>query len=164
MSSNNILRLLILGIFVSSCASTKKARTQTIPTQEETKYTTPHLLLPVSTPDQITGKRWELEWLKDIDIAAVDYSGNIPFAVFNTEKLTVSGNTGCNGFGGTIEIEDGKIKISMLYATKKFCMKIPEPEFLRNLEQCDKYVVQKQILKLYKGNDLLLEMIEAPQR
>lgn len=160
--------LLLAGILAVSCATSKKTKSvhdeapvAPQPSVEQPVADTP---VPVSTPAQLAGKRWELKWLKDVDVASVNYSGSKPFVVFDSEKLTVSGHTGCNGFGGNIEVQNGAIKIGMLFATKKFCMDIPEPEFMRYLESCDKYVVVNQTLKLYKSNELLLELTESLQK
>lgn len=156
----------LIGIAMASCGALKKGK-NTVTNQPVVVETAPvkELIkeIPeiVSTPDQLARKKWQLVWLKGIDVAMVNYRNGKPYAVFDIEKRAISGHTGCNAFGGSMEVAGNHLKVGMLYCTKKFCLGIPEPEFLHTLEQCNKYEVVADTLRLFNRSDLIIRMISS---
>jgi heat shock protein HslJ len=150
---------LAIGLF--ACKSSQKsvitAETPvTPPKQEQPAIVPPKATMAVTTPLQLANKKWQLVWMSATDIKTVDYRGKLPFVTFDTEKSTLNGNSGCNNFGGSIEISNNTLKVGMLFSTKMFCEGIPEPEFLRSLEGATKYEVVDGMLMLYDNADQLV--------
>ena len=77
-----------------------------------------------------------------------------PFMILNSEENRVSGNTSCNGFGGTYEIkEPNRIAFSQMMRTMMACppnMNV-ENEFMQVLEEADNYTVVNGVLNLNKA-------------
>ena len=118
---------------------------------------------------QITGelannyilKKQPTEELVDISWKLVELNGkpisnvmNKPFIIFNSEENRVSGNSSCNGFGGSYEIKEGnRIAFSQMMRTMMACppeMNV-ENEFMLVLEVADNYTVVNGVLNLNKA-------------
>ncbi|MEZ5007646.1 MAG: copper resistance protein NlpE N-terminal domain-containing protein [Chitinophagales bacterium] len=56
---------------------------------------------------ELAGKKWQLVELNGQPIEANSKLQNIPFVSFTQEESRVSGNSGCNSFGGTYELKEG---------------------------------------------------------
>jgi heat shock protein HslJ len=154
---------------VAACGSTKETTAAIEPTTEKPQQDTPAVVPPKAVltetaPSQLSGKKWQLKWMSTADISKVDYQGTAPFVTFDTEKMTINGNSGCNNFGGNTELGTNIIKVGMLFSTKKYCEGIPEPEFLRCLENCKKYEVVNSALNLYDASEqLMMTFTATPQ-
>lgn len=88
---------------------------------------------------------------------ADDLKGTSPTLLIKDGKIT--GNAGCNNyFSNEVNLDPtvGNFSIKNIGSTRKMCDNMEvETNFLKMLDETTKYVVQGNILELYKG-DLLL--------
>lgn len=80
---------------------------------------------------------------------------------FDTDKKSIGGNGGCNGFGGNLSVNGSEIKISQIISTQMFCEDTSDVEnkFLRNLERATKYKITGGKLVLFDDDKIILEFI-----
>lgn len=74
-----------------------------------------------------------------------------PFLTIDKRENRVSGNAGCNSFGGSVETTSaGKIKFDQIFATKMMCIDAMEVEdaFLEVLSKVDNYSIKGDTLSL----------------
>jgi heat shock protein HslJ len=116
--------------------------------------TTP-AVVPATTPQQLAGKKWVLKKMEGQTIK-MDDTHEAPNAVFDLEKGSVNGFSGCNAYGGNCDITSKSIKISMIMATKKFCLDSPEADFFRCMEKCTQYKIVDNQLILSDAQGVLL--------
>jgi heat shock protein HslJ len=89
---------------------------------------------------------------------ADNVNGAKPTLVIETAKVT--GNGGCNNYFGTLTLDEtaGNFSAKGLGSTRKMCVNMEvETSFMKMLGEADKYVVNGNMLELYKGNLLLLK-------
>lgn len=113
---------------------------------------------PVELPNppaaqNLSGIEWQL-----IKINNQDVGKTRAFIKFDESKNSVGGNGGCNGFGGKLEKNGNKIKLSQIFSTKMFCESGSEIEskFLGGLERVTTYSVTKDRLILRAGDETIL--------
>ena len=85
--------------------------------------------------------------------------GKVPTLVIEGAKLT--GNAGCNNYFGEINVDAtaGNFSTKNIGATRMSCEQMDvENTFLKMLSEADQYVVNGNILELYKGNLLLMKL------
>ncbi|WP_010420820.1 copper resistance protein NlpE N-terminal domain-containing protein [Anaerophaga thermohalophila] len=105
---------------------------------------------------QLTGRIWQLEeliMLPDEKVKTVEKEKI--FLEFSSEEKKISGFAGCNNFFGKYEIpEEGKITLSLLGSTKKFCSETMEIEtlFMDMLNNCKHYTLSQDTLVLLNQN------------
>lgn len=78
----------------------------------------------------------------------------------NIETNRISGNSGCNNYFSDVVLnaENGNFVSGNIGATKMACNNMSvEQNYLDLLQQVNKYVVNKEVLELYKDNLLLLK-------
>lgn len=118
---------------------------------------------PISKPDEdnsaeLTSKKWMLRSIAGTPVALAK---NAAFLTFDAAKKQAGGNGGCNGFGGSYEVEGSAIKFGNIISTMMACelenrMTI-EQGFLGALQNADRFEIAGNKLILFKGNDKLLE-------
>jgi len=89
---------------------------------------------------------------------ADNVKGTKPTLVIETGKVT--GNGGCNNYFGTLSLDAtaGNFSAKELGSTRKMCDNMAvETNFMKMLGEADKYVLNGNMLELYKGNLLLLK-------
>lgn len=89
---------------------------------------------------------------------AENVKGNTPTLVIENGKI--SGNAGCNRYFGTLVLDakTGSFQSSQVGATRMACENMSvENNFLKMLEQANKYNVSGNTLELYKDKLLLLK-------
>ena len=159
----NVSMMILALVVLTNCMPTKKNinyQQEIKPISEVSQLKQPNitpLIIPISTPDQLVGYKWELIKISGLNIDTIDYHSGKPFIIFNLENNTISGYSGCNKIGGNCEIRPDSLKMGMIMSTKRFCMNIPEPEFLTNLEQTNRYEISNDSLNLYRDDQLLLK-------
>lgn len=85
----------------------------------------------------------------------------IPTMKFDFSLNKVSGNAGCNDYGGTMILEGNKIKFSEFRATKMYCDNMSiEQKFLSRLAKVDYFKVENSQLEMYNQSDELLLVFE----
>jgi len=109
------------------------------------------------TGGDIYAKKWVLTAIAREDIAI---KGETPFIVFDKEKGSAGGNTGCNVFGSTARIESKKLSITEVVSTMRACIEDErmdiERQFLDALQKADRFAIDDNILTIFRGETELL--------
>lgn len=107
---------------------------------------------------EITGQKWIL---RSIHGTAVSLDKDEPFLNFDSEKKSAGGNTGCNVFGGSFEIDGSSIKFSNMISTMRACefedRMTVERGFLNGLQNGDRFEIRGKKLTIFMGSEMLLE-------
>lgn len=91
-------------------------------------------------------------------ILADQVKGSQPTLIIENNK--VSGNAGCNTFFGNLLFDTtaGNFSARQIATTRMACENMDsEANYIKMLNETDKYVVSDNTLELYKGNLLLLK-------
>lgn len=131
---NKILILTVFALALVSCNTTKKTSNQ-------------------DTNAQITDTTWELVELDGSKIDQTDTEGKKIQFTLNSTDQRVFGNSGCNSFNGSYNLEDGmRIKFSQIASTRMACpeSEINEQEVLDVFNTANNYTVN--------GNKLMLNI------
>ncbi|MCB0716693.1 MAG: META domain-containing protein [Chitinophagaceae bacterium] len=80
------------------------------------------------------------------------------FLQLNEEKQSAGGNGSCNLFGGNFSVDKDKIHFGNLFSTKMYCPDVQPIEnlYLHLLSIVDRFTIEGNQLKLYKGVDVQL--------
>ena len=98
---------------------------------------------------------------KIVSIAGVESLGTFPTMKFDFALNKVSGNAGCNDYGGTMIVDGNKIKFSEFRATEMYCDNMrTEQKFFSKLTKVDYFKVEKSQLKMFSQSDELLLVFE----
>lgn len=110
--------------------------------------------IPLPAPQNLSGIDWKLT---RIEGSAVESKKAL--IRFDEQNRRAGGNSGCNGFGGTLVKNGNQIKISQIISTKMFCQEGSDIEnkFLNNLERVTNYQITDNRLMLLTGNTKILE-------
>mgnify|MGYP002651351080 CR=1 FL=1 len=104
---------------------------------------------------------YETKWLlKKIHMGStVENVNTKAFIRFDAAKGSAGGNGSCNSFGSNAAVNGNEVKFSNVFSTKMYCEAVQQVEdkFLGGLEKVTQYKIAGKTLKLYNGNDLLLE-------
>lgn len=111
-------------------------------------------------PTELTARKWTLQ---TIGSEPIKLEKKIPFVVFDGKSGSVSGNGGCNGYGGKFESKDSKLKITNVMSTMMACMEdgrmMTEHGLHEGLRNADRYEIKGEKLYLYQGEKELLSFI-----
>ena len=110
--------------------------------------------------NSLESHKWELTTIGNDQIKTGD--GETPFLSFDKEKGSAGGNTGCNVFGGSYEVtSESSIRIYDTISTMRACIEddrmAVERKFMDALLEVDRFVVDGEALRLYKGEEMRLE-------
>lgn len=108
--------------------------------------------------DSLARKKWYLDGQKAPRAGA---SKDSAFIVFDKEKGSAGGNTGCNVFGGSYKVDnDQAISITEVISTMRACIEDDrmnvERKFLSGVRDATRYHIENDKLSLYNGRTLLL--------
>lgn len=118
---------------------TNVTRTDSVPNKEAEKNET------------LAGK-WQLQPVLASDTA----SGRIPTLNFDITKSRVTGNTGCNSFGGNFMFKGNALSFSNnIISTKMACPGYNEKTFLDNLLKTNRYEIKNGVLQLMYNTTIL---------
>ncbi|MBA2334671.1 MAG: META domain-containing protein [Blastocatellia bacterium] len=110
-------------------------------------------------PARLEDKKWFLESIKGSRTLVPVKDA---FVVFDPNKRSAGGNTGCNVFGGEYSATDKTIKITEIISTFRACIEDSrmnvEREFLDGLRDTARYEIRDGRLFLYRGIMLLLTL------
>lgn len=109
----------------------------------------------------IEDRKWVLD---SIGLGTLPKTANPPYIIFDAEKGSAGGDTGCNAFGGSYNVANGsKISITEIISTMRACVEDErmnlERGFLDALRTADRYVIKADKMILYKRNQLLLTFV-----
>lgn len=99
------------------------------------------------------------EWiLQDNNVAQAGLNSEPITLIFEAEDANrITGFAGCNWYGGTFSLNDDLINFSQVYSTKRACPDLEtESEFLKLLNDVNRYEIRGNNLYLYKGKLLYL--------
>ncbi|WP_255495132.1 META domain-containing protein [Dysgonomonas sp. 521] len=109
---------------------------------------------------QLENQTWALKTLNGED-AKLSFTGKIPDLKFDFSKNTVSGNGGCNGYGGDFTLNEQNVfSAPNLVSTMMACMDAnKEPEFFKLLSTPDLEVnlTEDSLLTFSQGDKVVLE-------
>ena len=105
---------------------------------------------------EISNKYWKL-----IEIGGevlTEKFNKDPFIQFDSSAKRITGNGGCNSFGGPFELNrENKLSIGPLYSTKMACDKMQlEQQLLKILESTDSFAVLADTLILRRAGSTSL--------
>jgi len=99
----------------------------------------------------LTTTTWQLAEINGNGINVDSYKRGIPSITFTTDNK-VTGNSGCNNFSGSYNLNDvGGMTISRVIATKMFCDGVNESEFFNALDKVTMSKTTKDKLTLMNG-------------
>jgi heat shock protein HslJ len=140
-----LLAALVFGaLLITSCKTPKDATAS----------------LPV---DMLTAHGWQLTEINGKPVSDADFGNGAPTAMFTTD-FKISGKGGCNGYGGSYNLnDDGGMNVSQLISTKMWCDNAKgENTYFKALGDVTAAKVEKDKLVLMKGVDTVLVFKPAP--
>ncbi|RAJ05383.1 heat shock protein HslJ [Chitinophaga skermanii] len=101
----------------------------------------------------IYDKKWTLVEVNGKPVEKDPEARVQPYVIFSETDKRVSGNGGCNGFGGSFVLKgDNRIKMSQLISTMMACKNLDtEHQFMRALENADSYFIVNDTLILNRA-------------
>lgn len=113
--------------------------------------------------DALYGKEWHLLSLNG---KPIQYDTTFPkqaYMMFNNDKKSVSGNLGCNGFGGNIVYSGNNgIAISDIVSTQMACPNLDiENDFSDALRSAASYSIAQHMLSLQNGKGEVIAQLET---
>lgn len=101
----------------------------------------------------ITNQKWELIEMNGFPVVMKVPGAKLPYMRLSAGDLRVSGNGGCNGFGGIYSLQaNGRIHFSQMISTQMACSEMDtETAFFKVLNTADNYTVKGDTLSLNKG-------------
>jgi heat shock protein HslJ len=99
----------------------------------------------------IVNRYWKLVTVNGKRVVVNESQIKEPHVRFSPDKLSVTGNGGCNNFRGTYKLTDNNgITFSPLMATKMACIEMDvEDRLLKALSETGSYTVENDSLKLF---------------
>lgn len=91
-------------------------------------------------PDELMATNWEVSHLTELGYQALPSDSRAWIRLQSEDKerhFQLGGNTGCNAFGGTVEMEDNRLDSGPMMATRMYCEDTADQEqaLLRSLDQ-----------------------------
>lgn len=147
--------IIATAFVVSACNSTEKQ--QPITEQPVTES------IDQLTSADIFGKEWKLKELNGKAIALDSTFKKEAFISFEKESSRVSGNGGCNSFGGNFKMEGtDDITISDIAGTMMACPNMEtEGQFFENLKNAKTYQIENNALTLFNDKKEAVAKLEA---
>lgn len=123
----------------------------------------------MSTADTSAATAWKLEgthWkLKEFPTNPMEITAGEKeiFMMFADTSSEVRGFLGCNGFGGKyVATPTGDLQITNVMSTKMACDRLNvENAFGKAMEETNKYTIEKDLLRLQKGDSILATFTAA---
>jgi heat shock protein HslJ len=108
-----------------------------------------------TTKEEITNRYWKLTALNGEPVVPVPNGGREPHMRLNPADQRVSGNGGCNSFGGKFSLQENNgISFSQVFSTQMACDNLAtEAAFFKALNAANEYRVLNDTLWLKKKGD-----------
>jgi heat shock protein HslJ len=104
----------------------------------------------------IVGKYWKLVELNGVTVQSADQLKREPHMILNASENKVNGNSGCNSFFGSFELQAGNvITFSKIGSTRMACpneIMQGEHQLLQVLEMTNKFSLENGTLILLKAD------------
>ncbi|WP_257670703.1 copper resistance protein NlpE N-terminal domain-containing protein [Parapedobacter tibetensis] len=112
--------------------------------------------------ETITGKYWKLVELSGKPVKPGSTQKE-PFIRLTEQESRLEGTGGCNGMGGTYELQDpNRIRFSQIIRTQMACEGLEiENELIHALESADSYHLQNDSLQLFRARMAPMAKFEA---
>jgi copper homeostasis protein (lipoprotein) len=110
-----------------------------------------------TAPAGLENIRWNLVRLGDA-AKTLDVPAGEVYVMLDSNEMSATGNAGCNGFGGSYELDGNHLKFRQLISTRMACegrMQL-ESAFLAALDATDRWSLAGTQLELYDRNGKLL--------
>lgn len=136
----------------------KKEKPKKIDEEKKNNNTTDPKEIAATTENvQLMGKKWIVSKIFNGTKFVPNKDQNV-YIEFDNINNRVNGNSGCNGFFGAATYSGNSFKAPQLGSTRMFCPDKMEMEvlFLKNLQEADTIVAEKNTIKLQKGNAILI--------
>lgn len=126
------------------------------------EYSTTNKVEQKTDTAKLYSKEWKLIELKGKPIVLDTTFSKYPHLIFEKE-YRVSGNMGCNGFGGNVELKDTNgITFSHIIATEMACPNLKvEQDFLDVMNNAESYIVENNVLTLSNDKQEITAKLEA---
>lgn len=114
----------------------------------------------------IAGVRWKLVEINGKSLTEMKFMTE-PFVEFDIEAQRMYGNGGCNGFSGSMELDEKlqRIRIGQVAATQKACLDMSiEAQLMEILSVVDNYSLGENTLSLNKARMAPLARFEAVKK
>ncbi len=106
---------------------------------------------------KLEDKKWILTMIAGKLLPKIE---TVPFLIFDKQKQSAGGDSGCNVFGGSYKTEGDKISIIEIISTQRACIEDErmniEREFFDNLQKAKRFEIKAGKLNLYESDLLLL--------
>ncbi|MEM8858204.1 MAG: META domain-containing protein [Chloroflexota bacterium] len=112
---------------------------------------------------ELENTKWVLDsTTSELSVVRMAIDENIFFTISNGE---IGGNGGCNGFGGSVEIDGSSINIGQMISTQMFCeadgISERKQEVFAILDAASSYEILRQSLTLFDENGSMLATFRA---
>lgn len=132
----NLFVFSVITLIAASCGSTKEVEPTAI----------------------LTGQTWQLSSINGTAVDASAYR-EVPYVTFTADNK-IAGKGGCNGFGGSYNLNDeGGINISQIVSTKMDCDGVNENDFFMTLEKANMTKIDPDKLVLMNGVDEIMVFV-----
>jgi heat shock protein HslJ len=145
-----LFAVIVFVSFITACSNSKK---NTVAAPASTIITDDHKLNGSWRLTYISGPKITLDGL---------FPNKKPTLVFKLPSQNISGNGGCNGYGGEVKIEGHNINFSKIMHTMMACDGITgENQFFNTLENVTAYSVNADTnLVLLKGDTAMMRFVK----
>ena len=134
---NSGLIIISLLIVLHSCSNSESAQTTDSPQST------------VSQVEKDLRDIWVLSWMQGVDLDTISFPDGRPNLELNPIDTAALGFTGCNNLNASLYTSnDGALSFGPLATTRKYCLGIPEAQFLDYLTQTKTYKRDGLMLKL----------------
>lgn len=111
---------------------------------------------PAVVEESLFGGKWVLIELHGKSVSDYSKLAKNAFLAFDQKEMRFDGSGGCNGFGGTFEVNaaTGRIRFGQTMSTMKACIAEgtdAEPLLLNALRTADNYTIHNGVLSLNKA-------------
>lgn len=106
-----------------------------------------------------TGTKWQLVSI-DGNTPPTTPGTQTPYLEFDTDKKIISGNGGCNSYGGNYNLKDGNISFTDIIHTEMACDALDtEVLFFQKLTEVKKCNLKQDMLQFMDAsNNVIIEM------
>ncbi len=108
---------------------------------------------------QIGVRQWKLVRLNGVHVAAT----SVAYLELNADQTRFTGNAGCNRMFGTVDVRRNRVTFSNIGTTKMACVdrraQRLESDFIRSLENADRFERGDNTLELYVRRRLVMKFI-----
>ncbi|WP_417362857.1 META domain-containing protein [Galbibacter sp.] len=139
---------LVLSLSCNGVNNKKGAQNEQTTTSQEQVNSEPE-----NAEASLVDKKWKLSKLMGQPLSELDKSALKVFIIFDGQDKRLSGNSGCNSFGGTYTLKEGnRFETSQMMSTMMACENMDiEDQFMGVLQKADTYIINGNKLQITKA-------------